>query len=283
MSRLLFIVMLFSSVLAYGQKVGYQIFTAKGKKTSFEKMLKQTLSSDILLFGEFHNNPISHWLQYELTDDAIKSKSVILGAEMFEADNQKPLNAYLAGEISDKQLDTLARLWPNYKTDYKPLVDLAKENKIPFIATNIPRRYASQVFRKGLESLTSLTSEELSWIAPLPIEFDGELPGYKNMMNMMGGDHANDNFPKAQAIRDATMSHFILENYKKGSLFIHYNGAYHSDNYEGILWYLKRREPNLRYMTISTVSQSQVQKLDKENLGRADFIIVVDEHMTTTY
>ena len=282
MRRILFLAMLFSSILGYGQKLGYQIFNAKGKKSSFEKMLKQTLDSDIILFGEFHNNPISHWLQYELTADAIGSKSVILGAEMFEADNQQPLNAYLRGDIDEKELDSLARLWPNFKTDYKPLVDLAKKNNLPFIATNIPRRYASQVFRKGLESLSSLTEEELSWIAPLPIQFDGELPGYKNMMNMMG-DHANDNFPKAQAIKDATMSHFILQNYRSGSLFIHYNGAYHSDNYEGILWYLKKREPNLRYMTISTVSQSQVQKLDKENIGRADFIIVVDEHMTTTY
>jgi len=49
------------------------------------------------------------------------------------------------------------------------------------------------------------------------------------------------------------------------------------------LWYLQQQQANLNYMTITTVSQKDVSKLDKENIGRADFIICVDEDMTTTY
>jgi uncharacterized HAD superfamily protein len=79
------------------------------------------------------------------------------------------------------------------------------------------------------------------------------------------------------------MAHFILENYEEGNTFLHYNGAFHSDFYEGILWYLQQQQANLNYMTITTVSQKDVSKLDKENIGRADFIICVDEDMTTTY
>ena len=76
---------------------------------------------------------------------------------------------------------------------------------------------------------------------------------------------------------------FILKNYKKDHLFIHYNGAYHSDSYEGILWYLKKERNDLKYTTISTVSQDEVSKLNKENLNKADFIICVDSNMTSTY
>lgn len=47
---------------------------------------------------------------------------------MIETDNQQALNQYLKGEITQKGLDTLARLWNNHKTDYKPLVDFAKNN-----------------------------------------------------------------------------------------------------------------------------------------------------------
>ena len=96
-------------------------------------------------------------------------------------------------------------------------------------------------------------------------------------------DHGGDNLPKAQAIKDATMAYFILENFKQGSLFIHYNGSYHSENYEGILWYLKKKRPELKYVTITTVTQKDISRLLAENKGKADFIICVDEDMTTTY
>jgi len=201
---------------------------------------------------------------------------------MFEADNQAELDLFLAGKIDGKALDTLARLWANYKTDYAPLVDFAKDNHIKFIATNIPRRYARLVHKGGFESLDTLAKEEKMWIAHLPIEYDPELPGYKKMLGMMHGRMGN-NLPKAQAIKDATMAYFILKNYRKGSLFIHYNGAYHSDNYEGILHYLKKKAPDLKYATITTVSQKDVSELSEENKNRADFIICVVANMTTTY
>jgi len=64
---------------------------------------------------------------------------------------------------------------------------------------------------------------------------------------------------------------------------IHYNGSYHSDNKEGIVWYINRTNPNLRVVTVATVMQTDVDKLDAANLGIADFIIVVPESMTRTY
>lgn len=263
-------------------KPAYTIYNSKGKKVSYTKMVKVLSSKDIILFGELHNNAIAHWLQYEVASDLTNTKPLILGAEMFEADNQEPLNNYLNGEIDQKGLDTLARLWINYATDYAPLVNFARDNKIPFIATNIPRRYASMVYKNGYKILDSLTIQEKAWIAPLPIEFDPELPGYENILKMMG-DHGTPELVMAQAIKDATMAHFILKNYSPNSRLLHFNGAYHSNNYEGILWYLKLSAPNYRYATISTVSQDTIDKLLPEHKGLADFIICVDAHMTNTY
>lgn len=263
-------------------KPAYVLYDANGKKVSYEKMLKTISKADMLLFGELHNNPIAHWLQLEVTQDLHPDRKLILGAEMFEADNQAALNKYLAGEIDYKGLDSLARLWNNYKTDYAPLVDFAKKNNLSFIATNIPRSYANLVYREGFEALEKLPESEKAWIAPLPVEYDANLPGYKNIMAMAHG-HGGDNLPKAQAIKDATMAHFIMQHYKPGSLFIHYHGAYHSENYEGILWYLKRKNNKLNYVTITTVLQENAQKLLEENKSKADFIICVDKDMTTTY
>ncbi|MFT6211316.1 MAG: putative iron-regulated protein [Bacteroidia bacterium] len=245
-------------------------------------MIKQLDNAQIILFGEFHNNPISHWLQFELTTSLSKSNQLVLGAEMIEADNQNALNQYLSGKIDAYGLDTLARLWTNFKTDYKPLVNLAKEKNLNFVATNVPRKFARLVYNDGFEALDTLTDEEKSWIAPLPIVFDPTLPGYVEMLAMMGG-HGGENLPKAQAIKDATMAHFILANYRPEQTFIHYNGAYHSNNYEGILWYLKQAKPEFSYSTISTVSQANISKLEDENKRLADFIICVDENMTSTH
>lgn len=280
---ILLLLLVGNATLAFSQqKPAYILYDAKGKKVSYAKMLKTLQAKDIVLFGEYHNNAIAHWLQLEVTKDLHAQRALVLGAEMFEADNQEALDRYLKGEIDAKGLDTLARLWNNYKTDYAPLVKFAKANNLPFAATNIPRRYASMVSRGGFEVLDTLSDKEKAWMAPLPMAYDPELPGYVNMMTMMG-DHANANFPKAQACKDATMAHFILQYYRTGSLFLHFNGAYHSDNYEGILWYLKQKNPGLKYATITTVSQADVSKLLAENKGRADFIICVDEDMTTTY
>lgn len=264
------------------QKSAYIIYNSKGKKVSYNKMLKELNNSNIILFGELHNNPISHWLQFEVTSDLHKNQQLILGAEMFEADNQEALTKYLKGEIDDKELDSLARLWKNYPTDYSPLVNFAKDNELNFIATNIPRRFANMVYKQGFGVLDTLSTLEKSWMAPLPMPFDAELPRYKNILTMMGG-HGSPDIVKAQATKDATMAHFILKNYKEGSLFIHFNGAYHSDFHEGILWYLQLQRNDLIYKTITTVEQENVFELLDENKGSADYIICVDENMTKTY
>lgn len=280
---LLLILLLANTVIAFAQqKPAYVLYNAKGKKVSYKKMIRQLAQKDIVLFGEFHNNAISHWLELALAKDLSEQRSLIFGAEMFEADNQQALNDYLSGKITAKGLDSSARLWNNYKTDYAPIVNFAKEKNAPFIATNIPRRYASLVSKKGFEALDSLSALEKTWMAPLPMDYDANLPGYVKMVEMMGG-HGGANMPKAQATKDATMAYFILQNFKQGSLFIHYNGSFHSDNYDGINWYLKKKQPELKYATITTVSQKNIKELLAENKGKADYIICVDEDMTNTY
>jgi uncharacterized iron-regulated protein len=221
-------------------------------------------------------------MELEITKDCKETRNLVLGAEMFEQDNQEALNSYLSGKLSAKGLDSSARLWKNYPTDYAPLVNFAKANNIVFAATNIPRRYAAIVSKGGFEALDTISAKEKTWIAPLPIKYDAELPGYKNMMEMMAG-HGSVNMPKAQAIKDATMAYFILQNFVAGSLFIHYNGSYHSENHDGIVWHLKQSKPELKIATVTTVSQTDIAKLLAENKGKADYIICVDEDMTSTY
>lgn len=283
-----FILILATCIATAQDKQAYRVFDNKGKETDYGQLLKQSKKADVVFFGEQHNNPISHWLQIELAQDLEKETGgkLIMGAEMFERDNQAILNEYLAGQISSKNFEDEARLWDNYGTDYKPLVELAKSKKLPFIATNVPRRYANMVYKQGLESLNPLSSEAKSWIAPLPIEVDMNLPSYQAMIKMMGGHStgaASDNLVKSQAVKDATMGYFIAQNLKKGHVFLHFNGSYHSDLKEGTVWYLRKYAAGKDVVNIATVEQDNIDKLDQENLGKADFIICVPAKMTKTY
>ena len=269
-------------------KPAYQIFNEKGRTVKYKKMLRKIADADVVFFGELHNNPVAHWLQLEVTRDLYKEKNgnLVLGAEMFEADNQVIIDEYLQGTIRQKDFENEARLWSNYETDYKPLMEMAADSGLRFVATNIPRRYAALVNTKGLKALDSLSQEAKKWIAPLPVEFDSTLTGYKKMKEMMGvmGGHGRTmNIVKAQAVKDATMAHFIAENLQPGKQFIHYNGAYHSDNFEGIIWYLNRMKPDLNIKTITTKEQVELKDLHEKHEGVANFIIAVDENMTKTY
>jgi len=267
-------------------KPAYRFFTAQGKKIKYEKMLNQLKTADVVFFGELHNNPISHWFELEITKDLYQKRDgkLVLGAEMFERDNQLLIDEYFKGQISKKSFEEETRLWPNYKTDYKPLLEFAHKNKLKFIATNVPRRYASLVYKHGTEALDSLSPEAKKYLAPLPFPYNPELKCYKDMldqMKLMG--HGNPNFPKAQAIKDATMAASIAKYAGNGNLFIHYNGSYHSDNFQGILWYLNQYKPDLKILTITSVEQASLDTLSKESLNKANFILAIPEDMTKTY
>jgi uncharacterized iron-regulated protein len=269
-------------------KPAYRIFDAGGDSVSYQQMLEQLLTEDIVFFGELHNNPIAHWLQFELTSDmdSASRRTLVLGAEMFEADDQIILDEYLEGYYKEKNFKEEAKLWNNYQTDYRPLLEFARKKELEFIATNIPRRYASMVARGGFEALEKLSDRGKEYIAPLPVPYDPDLPGYKRMLKMRhmpGMEEGKKNLPRAQAIKDATMAHFIVKHWDEQRLFLHYNGTYHSNNQEGIVWYIGKYEPDADVATIATVQQSRLDHLSEDHHELADFILVVDKDMTTTY
>ena len=280
-------VLLLSLSFSSQKKPAYTVFTGDGKKADYGDIIKSAVKADIIFFGELHDNPVAHWLELEVTKSlfAEKGNNLILAAEMFETDNQILIDEYFAGLIKESSFESEVRLWNNYKTDYKPLVTFAKENGLNFIASNIPRRYASIVVSGGFEALEKVSEVGIGYIAPLPIPYDPELPCYKDMLTMEGGPkgHVSVNLPKAQAIKDATMANSLVKYRKNGQMAIHFNGSYHSDRYMGIIWYLNKYQPGLIMTTIKTVMQDDISSLGEESVGQADFIIVIPTSMTRTY
>jgi uncharacterized iron-regulated protein len=287
----IFIALLLASFCSFSAQnfKAYQFYDKKGKEIKTEKLIKELADYDVVFFGENHNSSINHWLQLKITEALFVQKNgqLILGAEMFERDNQSQLNQYLDGKFDAKTLKDSARLWNNFATDYKPLVDFAKDKKLKFIATNIPRKYASQTSKEGLESLNNLSEKEKTYIAQLPIKVTLDTPGYTEMKAMMG-DHADGtkvmNFISAQATKDATMAESILKNLQSGKTFIHYNGNYHSKEFGGIYWYIKQKNPNLKMAVISVFeSENPELKVPEKDYIPTDFNLIIPADMTKTY
>lgn len=268
----------------------YRIYDAKGKNVSYSDMIKVLENKKVVFFGEAHNCPICHWLELEVTKSLFTkhTKNLHIGAEMFESDNQIILDEYLKGEISIKSFESEMRLWPNYQTDYVKLIDFAKENNISFAATNIPRRYASFVSQKGLKALSNISLSAKLYIAPLPIPYkidSQKVKMFHKMTSMMGHSNRNPEFMnQAQAIKDATMGWNISKYMKnENAKFLHFNGSFHSDQYDGIIPFLNHYKPNLSIGTISCCRQDDVNKLEEINIGKADFVICIPNDMVNSY
>jgi uncharacterized iron-regulated protein len=285
MTRLFLLCTICAFSLQAQDRPAYKVFTKEGKATDFNAMMKVAAQAEVTFFGELHDNAMAHWLELQVMKEIFEKKgSVTLGMEMFEADNQLILDEYISGLIDEKLLLNEAKVWDNYKNDYKPLVEFAKENKQRVVATNVPRRYANLVYKKGIEQLNALPLEAKRYIAPLPITIDLTLPGYKSMIDQMGGHGAPgsaENMARSQAVKDATMAHFIVKN--KTAPFLHVNGSYHSQNFEGIVWYLKQADASLKIVTLQVVEQKDISTVEDANKGVADFIICVPADMTKTY
>ncbi|MEP2024857.1 MAG: ChaN family lipoprotein [Reichenbachiella sp.] len=270
-------------------KPAYRLFNNSGKAAKYNKMIQDLSNSDMVFFGEYHTNPISHWLQLEVSKSLyeIRGKDLFFGAEMFESGNQLVLDEYLKGFYpEDKMLPEMTQLWGNFQTDYKPLLEYAKENQLRFIATNIPRRYASIINKNGIESLEKLSPEARALISPdLQKYFDPSVKAYAEIAQYMG-EHVPPNIlniQMAQASKDATMAYFSLKNFNEGDLLLHFQGTYHSNYDQGIIWWINKIRPGLIIKSITTVMQSEWDELNKEEKETiADYIIVVDDNMTQT-
>jgi uncharacterized iron-regulated protein len=271
--------------MAQSQTMPYKIFTNQGEETDFDALVNAAASHQLIFFGELHNNSMAHWLQLQLLKKLQPTnEQFMLAGEFFERDDQLTIDEWMAGWMSDKTFESEVKLWNNYQSDYKPLMLFAKATKVPFIASNIPRKYASLVSREGLDGLTKLSPEAKRYIAPLPVTVDRSIPSYAAMRDMMHGSSMNlDYMIDAQAIKDATMAYSLQEFLTKGHQILHINGSYHSNDYEGIVWYIRQLYPKLSIMTINTIEQANLDSIDEKTRKSADFIIVTASDVPKSY
>lgn len=251
-----------------------------GAPSSLESLAMSSAAAEVVFFGEFHDDPGTHHLELALFEAmAREDTEVVLALEMFERDVQPVLDSYLAGQISEQEFLASSRPWPNYQTDYRPLLELARERGIPVLATNVPRRLAAQVARGGLDTLAALPAAERSLVAseiecPRDDYFDRFSTTMRGHPGL--GEEMIVRFYEAQCIKDETMAESISRvlEARPQAVVLHLNGSFHSDYHGGIPPRLLRRRPGTRVLTLTGVPVPDLapESLEREP-GRADFLL----------
>lgn len=256
------------------------IESSTGKATDFNGLVDRALEAEIVFFGEFHDDPGTHSLQRSLLEAvAARHGNVILALEMFERDVQPIMDAYLAGEITETEFLAQSRPWSNYATDYRPLIELAKERNIPVLAANVPRRIAAQVSRGGLDTLRALPEAERGMVArELLCPRDDYYDRFAATMRGHPGltDPMIFRFYEAQCIKDETMAESVVEVLaaRPGVLVIHMNGSFHSDYGSGVPERVLRRRPESKVLTLTGIPvEDPASAVPGDERARADYLL----------
>lgn len=282
-----FLIAVMFSVSTHAQNVAdkqsFRAFDAKGNAVEVKQIVDALQNIDVVFLGEQHDDAVAHNLQLEVLQAAFerygKTRPIVLSLEMFERDQQIVLDEYLADLINENSFVTASRAWNNYKTDYRPLVEFAKANKISIVAANAPRRYVNAVARTGRESLEKLSPVAKNWLAPLP--YNAASDAYaKKFAALMGGMPAhNSNMLDSQSLWDATMADSISKALRqnKNALVIHLNGSFHSENRLGAPEHLLKYNPKARFVVVTMKPTANFPNFDRakdENAG--DFVILTE-------
>jgi uncharacterized iron-regulated protein len=249
----------------------------KGLLYDLEDAFDMLMDFNVIFVGEEHGSPVSRNAELTILKGLTKRDSnLVLALEMFECDVQDILDAYLKGKISEKTFLKGSRPWPNYRDDYRPLIEFAKKKRISVIAANIPRRAAAAVSMANKISPNVMGEDRIYFPKTIHLKSKEYYKRFASSMEEM--PHSTpmkemdvDGLYKAQILKDAVMAASIEPFLDCRILFC--CGHFHSDYHLGIPYQLKKNHPKLKTAVI--VTDSTVESLSmKERPKISDFIWV---------
>ena len=251
-----------------------------GTNLTAAQLAKRLQKYDVVFFGEFHDQSEIHQYELELLEAMYKAKGekLALSMEMFEVDNQSKLNNFLADTLSEEDFLAASRPWPNYRTDYAPLVNFAKENKMPVVAANVPRFLAAHV-AKNNGTTASIDAQYEKWLPQHTYAPEG---AYKEKFYaQMNSPEAPMKMPPArlaavyaaQCLKDDKMAESIaaFADAHQNMQILHINGCFHSDAHLGTAQKLEALRPELKVAVITPLERKQ-----KGAQPAGDFVVWFD-------
>lgn len=295
----------------------YRVYTGAGAPATLEDVVAAMGDVDVVFVGETHDDPTGHMIEEELLRRAHEAhgeaRPVALSLEFFQTDAQPVLDEYLAGLITERSFRADARPWPRYETDYRPLIEVAKEHGLSVIAANAPRRYTTRVTMHGREALDDLSPAAKAFLAPLPygeaseayrkqwiavisevMEEEGmkcgipveELAaeGEEVRARAPAGSHGNmGNQLDAQVLWDATMAWSVAQflDREPDALVLHMVGGFHVERGTGTPEQLEAYRPGTSRLIVSMQPVDDVDVFEPAPSGEwGDFVVQTEKART---
>lgn len=237
-----------------------------GKDLNAAQLAQKLAKYDVVFFGEYHDQSEIHKSEIDLLEalHKIKGEKLVLSMEMFEVDNQEKLDSFLAGQLNEADFMATSRPWPNYQTDYAPLVNFAKEQNMPVVAANVPRFLAAHV-AKNNTSAAGIEEQYKKWLPKATYAPEG---AYKDKFYaQMNSPEAPMKMPPArlaavyaaQCLKDDKMAESIaaFSDEHKNMQVLHINGCFHSDGHLGTAQKLEALRPELKVAVITPLERKQ--------------------------
>jgi uncharacterized iron-regulated protein len=259
--------------------------TRKKAFTDFETMLADLARADVVFVGEQHDDPYTHRLEAAVLQGLMRRKvALTVSLEMFERDVQPSVDAYLAGKMTEEEFLKTSRPWPQYATDYRSLVEMAKGHGWPVIAANVPRRLASDVAKGGQSAIDQFSATDKTYAArELQCPKDAYFTRFAESMGSHPGSDADkqktlERYYLSQCLKDETMAEAIATAFGKQTspgTIVHFTGAFHVDYGTGTAERTRRRLAGRRVAIVSMVPVEDLDSLtvDEDDAKRADYLV----------
>ncbi|MBS9866310.1 ChaN family lipoprotein [Vibrio alginolyticus] len=232
----------------------YQLYTPSGEHITLSKLPIELQQADVILIGEWHTHAGIHRFQTDMLKQLTSyDRSLALSMEQFTRDKQPVVDAYLRGEIGEQYLMKQANAWPNYESDYRPLVEFAKQKNLPVIAANATKSIVQCIGRQGLDYINKLDDDQRMFIAQAINT--GSSPYKEKFMASMhhGKPEQTEKQFAAQVTWDETMAESIVSylDDNPGAQIVHVAGKFHTEQGLGTAASILSRNPSLKVVVIS--------------------------------
>jgi uncharacterized iron-regulated protein len=189
-----------------------------------QAVLTDLAKAKVVYLGETHDAVADHQGQLQIIrvlfqqNKHQQDKPMAIALEMFQRPHQPLLDQYLAGKITESELQKRSEYdqrWGFPWEYYAPILRFAKAHQLPLIALNVPTEITRKVAKDGLESLTAADRQ---WIPP-ESEIRTDNAAYRQMIQAIYEEihqgrsvsSSFDRFFLAQVLWDETMAQVVTD------------------------------------------------------------------------
>jgi len=190
-----------------------KIIATKGHaEITFGELTDQLMQNGIVCVGEDHDSLVHHRIQRQIIAALFaRDERLGVGMEMFQKPFQRDIDWYIDGQISEDvflRLTEYKQRWGWDYSLYRPIVDFARNNKIPLAGLNAPKELTARIMKVGEDGLTAEEKQEMG-----PVEFN--VAAHRNYwFSQLGPIHGNhqltqdekERFYEAMAVWDDYMA-----------------------------------------------------------------------------